>query len=210
MTSLAWFSSVTHLSTLTNLRGYLKARGSLRILRVTCMLLLLILLVVALLPTGLSNWPVLNPYTAEFFEPFAWQPGIPAKCYFKEIGGVENKAVILSIAFLVTNYLTRTSKLFDISSDATNKLFKRKPSHAYKKLLKYFSSSYIPADRSLSNESLGTTGANFESNCYLCIRNSSLLKGSRSLFFSALWSFYVIGKVVCDLVTTEFWEVCYL
>ncbi|EQB50616.1 hypothetical protein CGLO_09931 [Colletotrichum gloeosporioides Cg-14] len=50
--SLAWFSSVTHLSALTFLRSYLAKHSSRRLWRLTLMLILLVLLFVGFLPTG--------------------------------------------------------------------------------------------------------------------------------------------------------------
>ncbi|KAK2029234.1 hypothetical protein LX32DRAFT_376398 [Colletotrichum zoysiae] len=50
--TLAWFSSVTHLSALTFLRSYLSQHPSGRLWRLTLMLTLLILLFVAFIPTG--------------------------------------------------------------------------------------------------------------------------------------------------------------
>jgi hypothetical protein len=141
LTSLAWFSSITHLTTLTSLRGYLKKRGSLRILRVICMLVMLVMLLIALLPTGLSNWPLQDPvvvYNA------TWQPGIPARCYFSEIGWRINEDVVISITFLATNYFTRTVKLFDCSSDKAELIFRTMPNRLLRRFLNHFNAFYVP------------------------------------------------------------------
>lgn len=53
---LAWFSSFTHLTTLTFLRRYLQERPALRTWRLLAMSLMLVLLSLALLPTGRSEW----------------------------------------------------------------------------------------------------------------------------------------------------------
>lgn len=55
---LAWFANVTHITTLTFLRDYLHSRKDLqeRNFRVFIMLLFLLLLLVAELPTGFFNW----------------------------------------------------------------------------------------------------------------------------------------------------------
>lgn len=54
--SLAWFSSVAHLSALTFLRSYLAKHPAGRLWRLTSMLFLLILLLVGLFPTGHFNF----------------------------------------------------------------------------------------------------------------------------------------------------------
>lgn len=53
---LAWFSSVTHLSGLTVLRHYLVRRPIEAYIRYTLMVALLIVLIVAIVPTGFFNW----------------------------------------------------------------------------------------------------------------------------------------------------------
>ncbi|ROW03022.1 hypothetical protein VMCG_05817 [Cytospora schulzeri] len=53
---LAWFSSVTHLSCLTVLRRYLGRRPTETYIRYTLMVILLIVLMVAAVPTGFFNW----------------------------------------------------------------------------------------------------------------------------------------------------------
>lgn len=54
--SLAWFSSVTHLSVLSFLRTYLSKHPRRRLWRLTLMLVLLILLFVGFIPTGHFNF----------------------------------------------------------------------------------------------------------------------------------------------------------
>ncbi|KAJ6168270.1 hypothetical protein N7497_001113 [Penicillium chrysogenum] len=53
---LAWFSSLTHLSCLTLLRNYLHQRPAERIWRLICMFVLVVLLILAFLPTANYRW----------------------------------------------------------------------------------------------------------------------------------------------------------
>jgi hypothetical protein len=73
---LAWFSSLTHLSCLTALRNYLYHRPEERVWRVAAMGIIVIMLLVALVPTGSYNWT-----SIEYPEDSAW-PNDFAICYF--------------------------------------------------------------------------------------------------------------------------------
>lgn len=53
---LAWFSSITHLSGLTVLRSYLSRHPTGTYLRYALMAILLMILIVAIVPTGFFNW----------------------------------------------------------------------------------------------------------------------------------------------------------
>ena len=76
---LAWMSSSVHLSALSILTPILKDRPALRVWRLVGMLVLLVLLVIALIPTvsndwGLITWKGINPPNS------GW--GIPAVCFW--------------------------------------------------------------------------------------------------------------------------------
>jgi hypothetical protein len=53
---LAWFSSITHLSCLTFLRNHLYNRPAERVWRLVAMGLMMVMLLVAIVPTGGYNW----------------------------------------------------------------------------------------------------------------------------------------------------------
>lgn len=57
---LTWFSSVTHLCCLTFLRDYFRQHRSAQIWRIPGMIALVILLIVALVPTGQYAWQISN------------------------------------------------------------------------------------------------------------------------------------------------------
>lgn len=76
---LTWFASTTHMAGLTVTRAAFQQLPTLRIVRVGLMFTLMMLLVVALVPTGFFNWDAFN---IEGLEPTAAVPQSPAVCYF--------------------------------------------------------------------------------------------------------------------------------
>ena len=120
--NLAWFSSLTHLATLSSLRSYFRARPSMAVCRAVFMGVVLVMLVVSYGTTG---------YISQFGSrvQLSW----PAQCLFSsasmsEIGKSDfnpefdgnhghrplyNKPlVVLSIVFLVISYFTRVVRIF--------------------------------------------------------------------------------------------------
>jgi hypothetical protein len=76
---LAWMSSSVHLSALSILAPILKERPALRIWRLTGMFVLLILLVVALIPTTSNDWG-LTTWNGMVRGNSGW--GVPAVCFW--------------------------------------------------------------------------------------------------------------------------------
>ena len=77
---LVWFSSLTHLTTLTVLRQYFRDNSTIRLWRAVFMLIIVVMLDIALVPTGNSFWltflpPLSNPNSSWILA------GIPVKCY---------------------------------------------------------------------------------------------------------------------------------
>ena len=141
---LAWFSSLTHLATLSSLREYFLKRRSMAICRASFMGVILILLAVSYGTTGYIPQSQGATFT------FSW----PAICLFStkgmsEIGismdwrGEEQRPafnkplVVLSIMFLVISYLTRVIGIFE----STTKL----ASHSFRDISKYIRSRYTAA-----------------------------------------------------------------
>jgi len=131
---LVWFSSFTHLATLTFLRRYLYENVPLRSWRLGLMTVLIASLVIALIPTGNRAWL--------FYEGLA---GIPAWCFFiYSDGDIEdlNNSVVhpngsmeLSILVLVFSYATRAIKMFRWSSMQSRLYLRTKPGIAITKHL---------------------------------------------------------------------------
>ncbi|KFY82344.1 hypothetical protein V500_10610 [Pseudogymnoascus sp. VKM F-4518 (FW-2643)] len=150
---LAWFSSVTHLTTLTFLRRYIHDNRVVRILRLVLMLVLMIMLAVALIPTGgecgLENYSPWGPssYTYDMkIESYESEspvyPGSPAKCCFLAMSdkasfiGTTHKfdVMMISEALLIGSTLTRVLKLFRTSSEFSTTWLRHKPAQMCKRI----------------------------------------------------------------------------
>lgn len=128
---LAWFSSITHLSALTSLRGYLQAHPREKYVRVSLMFLLLMMLVTAMVPTAYFNWRMsLEDWT---LGASAAYPSSPAACFFSikcgralydeaNAGALFTKRgpfirssafqeMLLSLMLLMTSFISRAIKL---------------------------------------------------------------------------------------------------
>ena len=78
---LAWFSSLTHLSCLTFLRNYLHNRKSQRQWRLVLMLLLIVMLITAIIPTGQYQW-IFSDYSSIYPSDDPPKPSHYAICWF--------------------------------------------------------------------------------------------------------------------------------
>lgn len=108
---LAWFSSVTHLTTPTCLRTYFWKNRTLAIVRVFCMLVIAVVLLSALVSIGYtaSRCPI--------------PVGLPAWCLYhrKALGPCEYNHiyVVILIAYLCLSYSARFLHLFKAREDLT-------------------------------------------------------------------------------------------
>lgn len=132
---LVWFSSLTHLTTLTVLRRHFLHNPAARLGRAVLMFITVAMLAVALLPTGDTLW--------SFGDDGSYQQsqGVPALCYFRRLGSHEHQkqfdvyspgfiSMIISIFILASGYLTRAVKLSNRASNITKAWFNEKPSHS--------------------------------------------------------------------------------
>ena len=110
---LAWFSSITHLTTLTCLRHYFRQRRALGVLRIACMAVNAVILAVSI---GSTGWQIENE-------------GVPALCLFDTswmiqdaiaVGSHQSSGAIyngfytaVTATFLAFSYLTRVIQLYD-------------------------------------------------------------------------------------------------
>ena len=126
---LAWFSSLTHLATLTSLREYFCKRPMMARFRAVYMAVLLIMLVVSY---GTTGWLPQLQYGREL----SW----PAKCLFSPANMNTVKAsdpglelpfniplVTASVAFQVVSYLTRLLRIFNMTARLAKKTLKVTP-----------------------------------------------------------------------------------
>lgn len=148
--NLAWFSSLTHLTTLTSLRVYFRKRPKLAFWRIFFMGANLVLLMAAMVPTG-------------FVLLYLNDMSLPARCLFTEhiyyngsYSSFNKPLIILTFLFLLTSYVTRVIKLFTPLSEfarkwlrvipgdrVKNAIRKRRPSAAIPKLLWYGSQTFL-------------------------------------------------------------------
>jgi hypothetical protein len=127
---LAYFSSATHLGTLSVLRNYLRQYPVLRTLRLFSMLILAIMLIVSLLPTGSPLW--------------LYSSGAPTDCYFNSLapswkapdwGLPRNNGflAVSTITIVAYGYLTRFIKIFPSASMWTRTHLRVKPGKQVKR-----------------------------------------------------------------------------
>lgn len=132
---LAWFSSLTHLTTLTVLRPYLHKYHLLLLLRLLFMATVLCLLGYALLPTGNAGW--LTELQGELVL------GVPAQCFYKQLFAHENypsgssqfNSMLTSLLVLTSSYLMRVIKLSQKGSRLTRYYLRSKPGAWWKNRL---------------------------------------------------------------------------
>lgn len=112
---LAWMSSSVHLSALTMLGGYFRKKPALLGWRIVGMLVLLVLLLVALVPTASNLWAIWwGPDQKSHDVTTSW--AIPAKCFFfKTWGEGVNPDAPLSYLILIISYIWKIGALFKSS-----------------------------------------------------------------------------------------------
>ena len=115
---LAWFSSLTHLATLTSLRRHFRARPLMASCRIVLMGIVILLLIVALGSTGWISQgsETMTPAYLLFNHPQHFGP--------EKFNVV---FVVLSVAFLLTAYVTRIIRLFNPLSILAEKWLRTKP-----------------------------------------------------------------------------------
>ncbi len=127
---LAWFSSLTHLTTLTILRQHFRDNPEARLWRAVLMLIMVTMLGIALLPSGDAFW---------LGENLGDQVGrLPALCYFKRLiarspeerfepDPVQTGSMLISILVLFSGFSTRLIKLSRHATDFIKLWVRTKP-----------------------------------------------------------------------------------
>ena len=140
LTYLAWFSSLTHLTTLTVLRQYFRDNPAPRLWRAVLMLVMVTMLGVALLPSGDGLWfRSDNDYdnTAQ----------LSALCFFRrlvarppeerfELETYTTASMLISVLVLFSGYLTRLFKLSRKATAFTKVWIRTKPGRILKSALR--------------------------------------------------------------------------
>jgi hypothetical protein len=107
---LAWFSSITHLSCLTFLRNHLYNRPRERAWRLVAMGLMILILLVAMVPTGGYSWSV---YDNNLWNP---TPQDYAICYLRPAGDLDAMvlaSMVVSVLLLVLGFIHRVIRLHE-------------------------------------------------------------------------------------------------
>jgi hypothetical protein len=108
---LAWFSTTTHLCCLTFLRNYLYNRPAERAWRLVAMGLMLLMLLVAMVPTGGYDWPISYYGSNRFPNP---TPSDYAICYFRPAQNDNQltfSTMVLSVVLLTLGFVYRVIRL---------------------------------------------------------------------------------------------------
>ena len=113
---LAWFSSLTHLACLTFLRNYLYIHQGERVWRLVLMGILVVMLLVAMVPTGNYNWGSwsdgYNPDSPD--ETIPPQPTDYAICYFtrsQDADVITFASMVISVLLIAIGFLSRVVRL---------------------------------------------------------------------------------------------------
>ncbi|KAI9721824.1 MAG: hypothetical protein M1812_002160 [Candelaria pacifica] len=121
LVDLAWFSSSTHLTTLTALREFFRQRTPMAVIRTICMGFNLVLLLVAMVPLGYSSSGSASPAHAVcLFElNLSWARVLemqePPNEYFYSMRPFNTPFVAIAWTFLLASYAIRIVRLFDWS-----------------------------------------------------------------------------------------------
>ena len=139
ITYLAWFSSLTHLTTLTVLRQYFRDNPAPRLWRAVLMLVMVTMLGFALVPSGDGWW-----FTSENTSDYVAR--LSALCFFRrlvarspeerfELGAYTTGSMLISVLVLFSGYLTRLVKLSRKATAFTKVWIRTKPGRMLKSAL---------------------------------------------------------------------------
>ena len=173
---LAFFSSITHLTTLTCLRSYFQARPALRLWRLACMGATAVLLAPALGSTGYPDaqlgWPAQCLLTHDLAI-VVDRDGVAAAVYNKGY-----MAIIM--VFLISSYIIRVVQLFPLTASVLRTFFRTRPSNISQRWLMSL------RDRTISSSTKPSmifwfVGHRLLLSIYCC------LKAAADLYGSLLW-----------------------
>ena len=140
---LAFFSSITHLTTLTCLRSYFQERPALRSWRLICMGLTAVLLATALGSTGYivdyGGDPTISVIPAQCFLTHHFRNYVYAETYSILESGLTYKYntvyMVIVMTFLSSSYLIRVVQLFPSAPPVMRSFFRTRPSNIFQNWL---------------------------------------------------------------------------
>ena len=132
---LAWMSSNVHLTSLTLLRSFLKEHKSLKILRVSGMLILLVMLFFALIPTAGNRWSTIVFSSIDLMREGAGT-GVPARCFWSWTNSQgTGPDAVFTFLLLVGTYVWKVSLLFQPSDKALRNWLRTAPEQHLTRML---------------------------------------------------------------------------
>ena len=180
LVELVWFSSLTHLATLTALRQYFQKNPAIRAWRLLLMLALAALQIAVLVPTGNPDWPTTQG------RPDSPQ-NIPAHCFFayKHVAGWNNGLATwnmsISMAYIVLTFSMRVSVISPSASEAVRLVLRIKPKAVLRTWLERLQTPAGPV----------------------------ALIYVRKIAYTVVLASYVSTKATLDLYLSTHWEVSY-
>jgi hypothetical protein len=139
MVYVAWFASFSFLSAMTFLQAFFQANHSLRIIRVCFIIILGVMMIIALLPTGSKNW--MNLACRENQSCFF--PSLHAQCFYQQMtmksfnnGRTKMYSMVLSVLVVGLSYVSCGFKMFDPSSAVTRQYARVWPGVQLRRLLR--------------------------------------------------------------------------
>ena len=182
---LAWFSSITHLTTLTCLRHYFHRRPALRIWRILLMGITVAMLACAIGSTGflgVQNLSLSYPAWCLYHINLMEEPGDMKSLY----GDVyyNNTYVAITQSFLGVSYATRLIQLVPTGCNWVRSTFRAIPSIYFKRMLLLLRDKAIRSPR-------------------------TFCKIFWVLTYRLLLSLYCLLKAMADLYGSVLWEVVY-
>ena len=189
--NLAWFSSLTHLATLTVLRKYFQTRPALRLWRLIGMGANVVMLGVALGSTGFmtdygfdlpANFPAWCLYHPQLAKSYTYS--------------YKTSYIVIAMFILAVSFSTRVVLLPQRASAKMKGAFRTYPSNILKSLLASLKnrSDYSPL-RSSSSPVSRSLSANVVHFCWVAIH-------------IVFVSFYCLLKAAVELYGSMLWEVC--
>ncbi|KAI5238508.1 hypothetical protein E4T42_08957 [Aureobasidium subglaciale] len=114
---LAWMSSSVNLTALTVLGQYFEEHRAVFFWRLAGMMILLILLLIALVPTTSNHWAIWKTEKGDVTKTTGW--AVPARCYFHhEMSGGVNADAPLSYILLISSYIWKLGSMSKIAKSS--------------------------------------------------------------------------------------------
>jgi hypothetical protein len=190
--NLAWFSSVTHLTTLTTLRTHLQRYHAQRSWRLVATGITAVMLVCGLCSTGYLNFSINAIFLGKVLVPLEF----PAWCLFHanlhwnqaSLGVPITKSynsiyIAFALVFHALGYISRVALAFSSVSSRLGEIMYTRPR--------------IAIEQRLQSKNLRLSNS----------ASKGVIWVFRYIWYKILYSFYILSLVTVDLYGSMFWEV---